>query len=407
MLRWIATNFRTMIYAFVLALAVWVLAVSNEDPAEIRDFPTYVRIEFIGQDPGLVITEQGVLQVQVSLQAPSSVWDQLESDDESIRAVVDLSSLTEGEHTLDIQVQVDYSPVRVVSITPATIKINLESLATRTMTVDLLFVGEPAIGYIAGEFTLEPIEVTISGPESDVQKVANVQAQLSLEELRQDVNTLLPLQALDDEGNVVSGITITPDEVSVAIPIVQQGGYRDLAVKVVTRGRPASGYRLTSVSSTPLVVTVFSSDLTLINELPGYVETEPIDLTEASADIETYKNLVLPAGVTLIGSQSVQIVIVIAPIEESITISDRPVEVINLSQGLEVVVSPEIVDVILSGPLPVLNTLQFSDVRVVVDVEDLTAGTYQIAPMVEVLIDGVTVESILPGTIEVVLTTIP
>ena len=62
------------------------------------------------------------------------------------------------------------------------------------------------------------------------------------------------------------------------------------------------------------------------------------------------------------------------------------------------------VDVIIFGPLPLLDTLTRQDVHVTVDVTGLEAGTHQLTPKVEVLISDVKVESILPGTIEVILT---
>ena len=60
-------------------------------------------------------------------------------------------------------------------------------------------------------------------------------------------------------------------------------------------------------------------------------------------------------------------------------------------------------DVILSGPLPVLNSLSRQDVHVTVDVNGLAAGSYQLTPTVQVLAANVTVESLLPGTVEVIL----
>jgi hypothetical protein len=54
--------------------------------------------------------------------------------------------------------------------------------------------------------------------------------------------------------------------------------------------------------------------------------------------------------------------------------------------------------------LPVLNSLLPSDVHVRIDLTDLTIGTYQLTPAVIVAGQGVTVQSILPGTVEVIIT---
>jgi YbbR domain-containing protein len=83
------------------------------------------------------------------------------------------------------------------------------------------------------------------------------------------------------------------------------------------------------------------------------------------------------------------------------------VEVVGLPAGTTAQVSPAMVDVILSGPLPLLDTLTRQDVHVTVDVTGLGAGTHQLTPKVEVLISNVAVESLLPGTVEVILTVIP
>jgi hypothetical protein len=65
------------------------------------------------------------------------------------------------------------------------------------------------------------------------------------------------------------------------------------------------------------------------------------------------------------------------------------------------------VDVILSGPAPLLDTLLLQEIRVVIDVAGLTPGVYQLTPRVEILVADVVVESILPNTVEVVITLAP
>ena len=105
----------------------------------------------------------------------------------------------------------------------------------------------------------------------------------------------------------------------------------------------------------------------------------------------------------LIGDQTVSVQIEIVPIEDSRPVAFRQVEVIGLEPGLNAVISPATVDVILAGPLPVLNSLQPADVHVRVDLTGLAVGTYQLMPDVVVAEQGVTVQSILPGTVEVTI----
>jgi hypothetical protein len=75
----------------------------------------------------------------------------------------------------------------------------------------------------------------------------------------------------------------------------------------------------------------------------------------------------------------------------------------GLHEGFGAQVFPQTVDVIISGPLPVLDALASQDITVAVNAAGLGAGTYQLTPEVKVLVENVLVESILPGTVEVVI----
>jgi YbbR domain-containing protein len=395
---------RTFLLAFALALAVWVTAVTAANPDETQVYPHPIPIEFIGQDPGLIMTGGTVPhQVEITLRAPHSVWQSLLSSETSIRAVVDLTGLGSGTHTVSVQMQIGTRPVRIVSVNPQTFDLSFEPQVTRSLAINLTLTGNPAIGYQVGNAVLNPAEVVITGAESLVSQIDHIQATLDMTDARQNIASSIPLQAVDVKGTVITGMTVIPENVQVSLPIIQQGGYRDLAVKVMTVGNPASGYSLTSVAAFPPIVTVYSANSDTIGSLPGYVETSSLDLSGAQADIEKQLGIILPPDVTLIGEQSVTVKVGIAPIEGSRTISDRPVEMVGLAKGLDAHLSPQTVDVILSGPLPVLDSLAISDVSVQVDLTGLAPATYQLTPIVSIAGQTLTVESILPGTVEVVI----
>ncbi len=397
------TNLRTFLWAFALALAVWIAAVTAADPDEVRAYPTPIQIQIVGQDPSLVISNEIPQQVKLTLRAPRSVWEQLLAHPDGLRAVLDLSGKGAGVYKVNVQIQMSIRPVRVVTVTPSSFTLTLEVLATRKLRVNLNLVGQPALGYQAGEATLQPDEVVIAGPQSLVSAVAQARLILNLDGVRENISRSLPVEVADQNNRPINGLSIHPAQVQVNLPISQQGGFRDVAVKVLVRGQVASGYRLTNLSVFPPVVTVFSSDPTLINSLPGFIETQPLNLSGVKDDLSMHLTLNLPPGISVIGDQTVVVQAGVAPIESSLTLSGKIVEVVGLPQGMSAKVSPQTVDVILSGPLAILNTLVAQDVRVSVDVSGLAAGAYQLTPKVEVLTSSVRVESILPATVEVLL----
>jgi len=402
-MRRFTDNLRTFLLALILGVSVWISAVTGADPDEVRIYPDTIPLEIIGNDPSLIITSNIPSSVEVTLRAPSSVWEQLTAQDNSVQATLDLSELSAGVHTVEIQIRVLERPYQIVLVDPKTVSVNLEPLATLTLPIEQSLSGLPAIGYQAGDVRIEPTEVVISGPESLVNQATRARVLVDLDGIREDIDQSNPIQIVDESNSIIRGLSVTPENARVTVPVSQQGGFRDVAVKVVVTGQIAAGYRLENISVFPPVVTVFASDPELVSSLPGILETQPLDLQEANEDITTRLALDLPENVTLVGAQTVEVSVVISPIQTSLTLLNQTINVIGLTEGLSVQIFPQTVDVIISGPLPTLDALTPQDIRVTVDVTGLGLGSHQIEPQVDVLVDNVLVESILPGTIEVVL----
>ena len=402
-MRLFAKNLRTFLLALALGVSVWVSAVSAADPNEVLAYPNPIPLEVVGQDPSLVLTSDIPSTVEVSLRAPRSVWETLITRDDAIRAVLDLSGLSAGEHTQEIQLTISERPYQLILVNPTAVTVDLESLSSQTFPLVLSLSGQPAAGYQAGDATMDLTEVAISGPESIVRQVARTRVLINLDGIRESIDESLPIEVVDAENVSLRGLTINPESVRVSIPISQQGGFRDVAVKVIVQGQQAAGYRIENISVFPPVVTVFAEDPTLVNELPGVVETQPLDLQDRNEDIATRLSLNLPENITLVGAQTVQVQVSISPIQTSLTLLNQPINVIGLSEGLAAQVFPQTVDVIISGPVPVLDALASQDVTVSVDTTGLGVGVYQLEPKVNPLVENVLVESILPGTVEVVI----
>ncbi len=336
-MRWFASNLRTFLLALILGVAVWVSAVSAADPDVVRTFPRSIPIEIVGQDPTLVLTNEVPATMEVTLRAPQSVWEILTSREDAVRAILDLSGLGAGEHTVNLQVQVDPDarPTQIVLTNPKSVAIDLESFKSKPLSINLSLTGQPAAGYQAGEATVTERQVTISGPELLVDQAVGARVAINLEGVRESIaNEPVPVQIVDAKNEVVKGLTVNPEAVKANVPVSQQSGYRDLAVRVVVNGQQAPGYRLEKISVFPLVVTVVSKDAALVNSLPGVVDTQPLDLQDAKEDISTRLALDLPEGVTLIGPQTVQVQVSITPIQNSIKLSNLSIKVIGVADGL-------------------------------------------------------------------------
>jgi len=399
-------NLPSLFSAVALAVVVWVLAVTNTDPVEKRNYARAVPIELFGLNPALVITSEVPEQITLTLSAPASTWGSELTSSNAVRAIADLSGLTAGNHSVPVNLQIDAQPVKVESYSPDVIEIVIEEIYSESFKIDLVQPSSPAIGYEAGNPTLGKETATVNGPSSLVDQVVGIQAVLDISQATENIDETLALKAVNENGLQVSGVSISPEEVNVQMKITQRGGYRTVSVKVVTIGQVESGYSLNRISLNPLVITVFSTDSELVNDLPGFIETQPLNLSDASEDMVVSLPLDLPSGMTVVGESTIKVSVSIAPIQGNRTLTNLPVETIGLDQELSSVLSPDRVDIILSGPLPTLDELIPGNVRIFLDLTDFEKGTYQLEPSIEINIQSVLVRSLLPAAIEVEVTTL-
>ena len=402
-LRWIVKFLPTLLTALILAIIVWVSAVSSADPNEEREYSAPIPITVLGLDPDLVVTGQYDDEVKVSIRAPRSVQERLAANPDAIHAYINLSGLKAGEHTLEPQIAIDLSPTRVTLVSPSEITLKLENILSKEVPVEIRETGALPIGYTAGTPVLSQDSALVIGPESQVLKVEQVVASVDLSNIITSISRQVELKALDARGVIVSGINLNPTQVTVDIPITQLGGYRNVFVKIVTTGQIAQGFYLTGIMADPPNITIYSTDPELAANMPAFIETTPLNLNGAFESFEKDVSLNLPEGIVVVGDQQVTIKVNISAIQSSILLTGIQVEISNLGQGLKAALSPDRVDIYVSGPLYLLDKLNAADIIVTLDLANKTPGTYQLIPTVTLADSAINLDSILPASIEVVI----
>jgi len=402
-LRSFSKTLPLLLTAFLLAIAVWIMAVTSSDPSLEKDYPSNVPVELIGQNPNLVITSEIPQSISLTLRAPTSIWESLISAKVPVRAVMDLSGLGEGSHTVPIQVQIGVKPVEIIRFSPQSTSLNLEVLETKEFDIRIINQGSLAVGYQSSKAELSESKVLISGAKSFVNKVAEVRAVIRLTDAKNDISQVISLQPVDVNGSIVKDVSLSPEKITVTQKVFERGGYRNVVVNVVTNGQPANGYRMSGLSVTPPTVTVFSSDPMLIDALPGYIETKPIDLSRKTESFEESIELNLPAGIQVIDDLFAVVNVEIAPIIGNQSIADVPVEPSGLNPLYDVTILPEKVSIIISGPLNILDSLNPSDLRVILDLTEYEPGTYTQEPDYSLNIPEIQLESISPNTFKITI----
>ena len=127
-------NMASALLAVLLAVATWLVVAEQVNPpqtAQIKDIP--LRTSGLSTELLVVNSLPGTLSVTV--QAPQTVLDGLSA--QSFRASLNLANLDADVHRVPVEVRPADDQVRVVSMDPAALDVELQPRASRTMSVTL------------------------------------------------------------------------------------------------------------------------------------------------------------------------------------------------------------------------------------------------------------------------------
>ena len=190
-MRLFAKNVRTFLLALALGVSVWVSAVSAADPNEVRAYPNPIPLEVVGQDPSLVLTSEIPSTVEVTYARPARSGNRSQPDEDAIRATLDLSGLSAGEHIQPIQLTISERPYQLILANPTTVTVNLESLASQTFPLVLSLSGSPPRVTRQGMRPWISRKSPFRAPNSIVRQAARARVLINLDGVRETIDELL------------------------------------------------------------------------------------------------------------------------------------------------------------------------------------------------------------------------
>jgi YbbR domain-containing protein len=398
-----ADRLGTLVLSLFLALIIWLIATNQQNPLIQNPFSEPIPVSVRGLTGSTQpIQDLSEVQAEIIIRAPQRSWNTLNAGD--FTAFIDLTDMEPGEHEVDVQVNGVNPQVDIVTIEPPVLRVQLDEVVSKELAIQPVVIDAPAESYIAQPPIVEPISVTVSGPKTLVTQVTSAKASISLNGAKSQVaEDNVPIELDDAQGNEVLIVVADPATAKIVVPIEQQAGRKEVAVRPNLTGEPPNGYRLSSVKVTPSTV-VLEGDSATLAEVPGFVETAELSLSGATESIESRIELLLPEGVTTQEGATVSIEAAITPIQSGTTLEQKPV-VQNLGPEMEASVALDTVEVILSGPQPLLESMEPDDMFVILDLADLLPGSHAVKPRV-VLPPGIREEGLLPETVEVVIVSI-
>lgn len=338
----------------------------------------------------------------IEYRAPIDVASRLTSG--SFQAYVDLENVEpeRGGSTVPVAVQlVSLDPrVQIVDYGPTSVNIEIDPVQTREIpvTVDRGAIPE---GLDVDPAQVSPSGVTLRGASTRIMSVRTATARVTIDGSAINVDQEVDVLPLDETGNLVPGVAVTPQRVRVRIAVARQQRTATLPIVPNITGTAAPGFAMRAVSVEPLSVTV-SGEEPQVAGLTS-IQTAPIDLTERTEPFTVDVPLALPPEVSATGLETVRVAVRIDAVSGSRTL-EAGLRLDGAQPDLVYALSGPSVLVRLSGLVPVLDAIDPAGLVASLDVTGLGPGSSQVEAVVDPP-NGVKLEAVDPLTVGVVIST--
>lgn len=293
---------------------------------------------------------------------------------------VDVSKLGVGTHKVSLNYDsvinsIDYK------LDPGVITIIIypKTSIEKTATIDVINKDKLDPKLSISNVSIDTPNIIVKGAEHTLNKVASVKALVDIEKLidptvgvttLEDVN----LVAYDSEGKIVD-VEMVPNKVTATISIVSPS--KEVPIKVIPKGEVEFGKAISSMTSSVSKVTVYG-DEDVLDKLE-YIPIE-INVTNLKGNKNYDVIITPPSGIRSISEKAATISVSLGD-ETSMEVNDVLIETINLDSNYKAVALGENsskTSVVIKGTKDVLDAIDTSNIKAVVDLSGYGEGDYEV-----------------------------
>lgn len=383
-----------VIISILASILIWVFVTSTQgDIIEVKI--NNVPVEFLGEDiirekDGLIVTDVSNETVAVTIRGTRRDISKLTST--NITASIDVSKIAAAsQHTSSLDISfplgANSSTMSAVSTSPSTVSFSVVKENSKTIELRGEFTGTVADGFTVGDVVIDPSAVVISGPKSDISKVAYGKVVIPREDVDKTISFDSDYILCDSEGNELEleEIELETEIVNVTLPISATKEV-PLTVDLVEGGGATS--EDVKITCVPETITI-AGDAEILDGI-NKISLATVDLSSFKLSFEETYSIVLDNNITNVTGQTEAKVTI-----QMVGLATRDFNVTNISfinsaEGRNVEIVTENLTVTLRGKEDVLKEIQDNNIRAVVDLADITANTGEFQPTAKIYVDGFT-----------------
>ena len=378
-------NMALKVIAFVFAMLLWGYVLTDQKPLREKDVPNVAtsfdgEAELIAQGFCVRGDRNEILQ-NVSVKVRTQITNYAYVTPSSIVASISLRNISEArEYDLPIQASVTSALGVVQSITPATVKVEIDKLVTKTVPITTTFSGELPEGYWADMDALTTTSrLDITGPKTDISTITHGECVVDLSEKTGTIYSTFDVTFYDKSNNVVSSDIIigTLPTSTVRLPIYPIKNVPvDVESSLVGADNLAANHEIIKAVSTPETVRLVGDQATL--DKIDTIALEPIAINGLDSTMTVSGTLIMPDGVRMLDSTTVSVLLEVREMIITQTFEQLEIQVHGRQGGGKVSLNIPAGDLIVEGRYSLVSMLSRSDVQLFVDVTGLTPGVYKL-----------------------------
>lgn len=397
--RMLAHNFPLKLISLFLAVLLWSALVASDASLTREKVFANAEVSVVGVESlrarGLVVREnvsELIPTVRFSAEVPQGSYTRAQAA--SFGPRIDLSRISQvGEQDVAVTMNASASGT-VRDIEPASVRVTVEEYKNiyRVPAV-VQQVGTLSPDLWADTPRVDPALVTVSGPKSLADQVARVAVKLDLSALRGDsatVRNALPFVIQDAKGNELDAaqLHVTTTDIALNKLLVDVNCYPQKMVPItiddVIEGEPGRGYVLTDVDILPNEVLISASQ-SVLDTISRVIVEAPLKIEGAEQSQEMILRVKRPADVKHISAEEIRVSAKIEEDDDERLLRNITIEPSGLSGDATIKLSRTRTNVTVYGKYFTLGNFKAEQVKLYVDVADLTPGEYDLPVMVEVI----------------------
>lgn len=372
-------KFLYVMLSAVIAIGLWLYVVTVVNP-EYED--TFYNIPVVLENEDVLISNGLMLvgdqQPKVTLRLNGKRTDISKLNSSNITLIADLSKISSpGEQTLNYRIvcpgDVSNNSFEVVSQVPQQITLTISEWKSKEVDIQVEYVGQVPEQFIVFKESavLDTSKITVTGPSALIDQITTARISVELAGQTETISQSFAVKLYDEQGNLIESdmLKTNLDEVRYTLKIQR---WKDIELRLDVVEDSLLNKSNCQITIDPVTIRVSGSEKVLAQL--DHLVLGQVRLGDLTENFTATYELEMPEGVTnLSGLGKVSVTITIPELElRRFTVSK--IKVINIPNGMQVEMITKEKQVTLRGAADVLDSIEESDLTIVVDFSGAEPG---------------------------------